>query len=738
MHTRQKIKSSRSEASRQEDVIHFSEIIGYLLAEKKTILLITGALFLVAVVRAYMAIPIYSTEAMLQIDQESRVIPGLEEVSQGVAKESELDIIKSRLIISEVVDDLNLTLSITPNYFPYIGAAIARHYHGDGVAEAPLQVLGAYAWGGEKLVLEQFDVTGVEDAYHATWQLIAEEDQGFQLKIRGRDVLSGRVGEQISVQFEGATITLRVAELAARPGHVFTISRLSRTGMVEGLRRSIGVQRTGRESGMVMISYQGTDAQRNVDIVNGVAEAYIRHNREIQTKQAARQLEFIEGQLPDLKARQDAAALALQEFQREVGSVNVTADIERSVAQLETLKNELKMLQWEKEKQQQSFAEEHPLTKSLNRRVEITGEQISALEMKLRKLPEREWEFLQKSREVKASTALYMNLLNKAQELRIVKAGMVGNARIIDRAEIQPWKVGPDRTKILATGLLAGLLLGILWALLRRLLRHGFGDPLRIGKETGLPLLATVPMTKNQQVVERLLRKKRRGATGKKPLLLAEEYHGDPAIEALRGFRTKIHSTMKARSQKVMLITAPLPENGASFFSSNYAALARGDRQRVLLVDGDMRQGKLHNAMDRQQSPGLADLIAGNATMEQVLHEIHANFYFISCGKRPRSPTDLLESERFDEIYRQLEERFDLVVFDMPPALPVTDAAILANRGARVFLLFRPRRARSAEILDTIAHFEQGGVRVDGLMANGVAIWQNSNLHEYRVEGDPE
>jgi len=708
----------------REDDIHFSEILAYLFAAKSTILWITAATLFIAAIQAYRAVPIYHTDAMLKIEKQQQGVPGLDAASQAFAAsgstQGEVDIIKSRLVIGEAVDELGLTYHVTPRYFPYIGSTIAGRFDGNGVAE-PLFGLDGYAWGGEVLTLDRFDISGPLAETSTVWRLIAQKEGGFILMNGEQKVLSGKAGESATADYQGAKINIRVSRLSARPGVSFIISRFPRIAAIDGLRERISVTQSGERyarSGMVTISMAGADPQAIVNSVNAVAKAYVKTNREGQAKEAEKKLDFIDSQLPTLKAKQDQAALELQKFQREAGSVNITLEIESKLTQVEALKNETELLQLQKEELQQNYAKKHPLLKTLARKIELIEERRGTLEQQLRNLPEKEWVYLQKRRDVEASTALYMNMLNTAQELSIAKAGMIGNVRIIDSAVIQPWNVESGRFRILFVGLISGLLLGIVWILLRRMLHRGIEDPRRLEQETGLPVFATIPHSEKQQKISSRINKpgKRGGPGGTR--LLAYEDDADMAIEALRSFRINMRFALKTAENNVVIITGPAPSVGKSFFASNYAAVSCREGQRVLLIDADMRKGHLHQYMGEAKSPGLSEMIAGDVTLDQAIHEIKDHFYFLSCGNRPPNPSELLETEDFQMLLEEANQKFDLVIIDTPPVLAVADASIIAHYGGKLFVLLRSGQHDINEIHSAISKFEKSGAKVTGLLIN--------------------
>ena len=724
----------------QENTIQFSEILAYLFEGKWTIASIAGVVFLYAVFKAYQVVPIYHTEAMLQIDSGGNDVPGLavsQSVGGGKSNEAVMEIIKSRRIIGEAVRDLGLIYHIAPRYYPYIGSMMAGRYHGEGLAK-PFLGLDEYAWGGEVLTLERFDISGALATASSAWQLSTGKNQDYMLSSNDKEVLSGKVGETAVADYMGSKIELLISQLTARPGVLFTISRSSTIGAIYSLSGGIIVTESGeswRKNGIVKISMSGTDPEDIVKKVNAVAEAYVRIKREQQTKEAEQKLKFIDGQLPFLKEKQDKAALELQKFQREAGSINITLEIENTLTQLEELKNEASAYQLEKEELQEKFTDEHPTLKTLSRKIELVEKNRKKLEKQLRELPEKEWIFLQKSRDVTASTELYMNMLNTAQELRIAKAGMLGNVEIIDPAVVQPWSVSSGKSRILLIGLISGLLLGIVWVLLRRMMHTGVEDPTVIENEIGIPVFATIPHSDNQhKILSKISERSEGGAKDNKTLLLAYEHDTDMAIEAMRSFRTNMRFALKTSEDNVIIITGPSPSIGKSFFSSNLAAVSCREGQRVLLIDADMRKGQLHKNMGVANLHGLSEVITGDMTLDQATHKVKEHFYFLSCGKRPPNPAELLETEAFHRLLEEANQTFDMVIIDTPPILAVTDASIIAQYGGKLFMLLRAGQHKMKEIAAAVSAIEKSGVKVTGLLLNDQKVSSAGYGYTYQYD----
>src|SRR5690554_7827481 len=228
-------------------------------------------------------------------------------------------------------------------------------------------------------------------------------------------------------------------------------------------------------------------------------------------------------------------------------------------------------------------------------------------------LPETHQELLRFFFNDTATTEIYTQMLNKSQELDVMRAGTVGNVRIIDEAAVdtsQPVKPKKGLVVLLAT--LLGAMLGVAIALLRHALNRGVENPDQI-EQIGLPVYASIPFSKDQETLER----RGKGVQGSN--LLASTNPADLSIEALRSLRTSLHFAMMEAKNNILMISGPSPGVGKSFVSANLAAIIAQAGQKVVLVDGDMRKGYLHKLIDRPAEPGLSGLLVNTHTLADVV-----------------------------------------------------------------------------------------------------------------------
>lgn len=729
------VKTKRNNRSEHDDrEIDLIDVIHHLYAHKRTILLTVLLLFSAALTYVFLATPIYRADTLLQVEERNTTIPGLDEISGMFGDQpkgsAEIVVIKSRRILGAAVDNLQLNYQVEPDYFPVFGKGVARRYSGEALAE-PFLGLDSYAWGGEDIKLQRFEIEGKLRNSSTNWRILAGEEGSFELlDADGNSVLLGKVGEFTQAKYRKSTIRLFVSLITARTGTAFIIEYSSRISTLDRLKESLYVTEAGKDSGMITLTLQGEDREKIIEILDEITNKYVRANVEQHSQEAEKILQFIDSQLPALKKRLDIAELALQDYQQTTGTVDLEFETQTTVTKLIELENKISELKLEETELSQRFTELHPSLRVIKKQIAQFEVEKRKIEQQLNTLPETEWEFIQKTRDVKVATELYVTLLNKGQELKVAKAGTVGNVRILDIAEAHDEPVKPKKAFILLLSILIGLLLGIGFVLMRRVFHRGVQDPDEIERETGLSVYATIP---HSDIEEQINSDTNRNTGDKRQELnlLAIRKNDELAIEAIRSFRTSMRFLLNTKEHKIVIIAGPSPGIGKSFVSANYAAVSASEGQRVLLIDADMRKGHLYNSLGTRKVPGLSEWITGEASTEEVIREVHSDLFFIPCGKRPPNPAELLATDRFKMLLKGAREKFDLVIIDTPPILAVTDASIIAQYGGQLFVVLRSGQHRMNEVKAAVSRFEKDGVSVAGILINDSPLMDGNSTNKY-------
>ncbi|TDK51665.1 polysaccharide biosynthesis tyrosine autokinase [Pseudomonas moraviensis] len=704
-----------------QDSIDLLGIFGSLIDQKWLIGALTGAFMVTGVAYAVLATPVYLANALVQVEPKKNDMLGFSDLNSMLGGQSpsvtEIGIIKSRAVIGKTVDDLRLDIDVTPNTFPLLGGFLSRRYRGDSETSVapPRFGLNSYAWGGERLEFTRLQLP--KDLLGKKLTLIAGEQQRFQLFDENDNLLAeGVAGEA----FANDGVEGQVAHLSANPGTYFQVVRNPRIVTIQGYQDALDISEQGKESGIIRLALASSDAAEAVKILNKIASLYVEQNVRRTSAEAAQSLAFLQSQLPQVKRDLAKASDALNAYQTHGKTVNISLETQSVLGQsvaLETRISELKMQQAELDRK---FTKQHPAYRALMTQIGELTQQQKSLEGKVQDLPATQQELLNLTRDVEVASQIYTQLLNKSQELDIVRAGAVGNVRLIDTADVDLTNpIKPKKPLIVLIATLLGAFVGVALVLLRKSLSRGLEGPEGI-EQLGLPVYASIPYSALQEEEDNKKGRARDGVD-KPAYLLALRNPTDLSIESIRSLRTCLHFAGLDSTNNRIMISGPSPQVGKTFVSSNLAAVMALSGQRVVLIDADMRKGHLHKTLNTPISNGLSDLLVKRCTLEQAINKVEVdNLHFISRGQVPPNPSELLMHANFRELLAELSERYDLVIIDTPPLLAVTDAAIVGREAGISLIVTRFGVNPAKEIELTIRRFAQNGIELKGAVFNGV------------------
>lgn len=702
-----------SQRQYHEDEIDLARLWGLLVDNRKLIAVVTAAALLLGVAYALLATPIYRADALLQVEKKQGGLPGFAEVSELFEQESsavgEIEILRSRMVIGEAARSLGMAVSLRRTGWPVLSRFTAP---APAFESGPLY--GAVTDSLTDIRVQEFMVP--ESLEGEAFELRPEAD-GFSLWYGGEEILRGRAGA-VAASADGR-VKLDISVFESRPDDRYELVRNSDLSAIGGIRRGLSVAEQGRNSGILSISFTGPSPARNRAILNAIAEAYLMQNIRRMSAEAEKSLEFLEQQLPEIRDNLEKAEQILNNYRLDSGSVDLTTETQQVLARLVALEAKENELLLQEKELGRLYTREHPAFRTLIQQQQAVRDEKARLNEQVKSLPETQQEILRMTRDVHVNQEIYVQMLNKTQELKVVRAGTVGNVRIIDHAATAPQPIKPRRGMIVALSLVLGGMLGVGAVLVRAAFFRGIETPGQI-EDTGLPVYATVPLSDQQvYLTDFLPGKLRRPAGASKTTVLALADPADLAVEALRSLRTSLHFAMMDASNHLLMISGPSPGIGKSFVAANLAVVLAQINSRVLLIDADMRKGRLHHDFNLSSKVGLSSWLSGQHTLEQVIQATPiSNLSFLARGEAPPNPAELLMHPRFSELLDQLAGRYDLIIVDTPPILAVTDAAIVGQYAGTSLMVARFGKNSVHEVEIARQRFSQNGVTIKGAILN--------------------
>ncbi len=699
-------------ASKDADEIDFGRLIGEFIDHRKLIISVTSLFTLIALIYAIFATPIYQADALIQVEQKqaNAILSNLSQMLHDSQPQSapEIALIQSRMILGKTVDDLNLQARVKQKYFPILGRGFAR-LAGDKPGNISVSRLYMPGNGEDEPKI-----------------LLTVRDKN-NFSVHSDDfTITGKVGELIDEK----GISLKIDEIDAKPGTEFVIGYVSKLKAITDLQEGLNVTDQGKDTGILTLSLTGDDPVLIERIINSISDNYLAQNIARQAAQDAKSLEFLSKQLPQVRSDLDEAEGKLNQYRRQSDSVDLSLEAKAVLDQIVNVDNQLNELTFRESEISQLYTKEHPTYKALMEKRKTLQDEKAKLNKRVSAMPETQQEILRLSRDVESGRAVYMQLLNRQQELNIAKSSAIGNVRIIDNAVTQPKPVKPKKMFIVLIGIILGGITSSALVLVRVFLRRGIETPEQL-EELGINVYASIPLaeTFTKSVVQKKGWSKK--STDEIQGFLAVDNPADLAIEAIRGLRTSLHFAMMEARNNVLMISGASPNAGKTFVGSNLAAVISQTGKKVLFIDTDMRKGYTHRLFNESNSNGLSDILSGKVEINKGIKKIaSADFDFISRGMAPPNPAELLMHKRFGELLNWASENYDIVILDTPPILAVTDAAVIGHYVGTTLLVARFELNTAKEIEVSVKRFEQAGVSVKGCILNGV-IKKASSYYGY-------
>lgn len=693
--------TTKKPATPDSDEIELRRLIGELIDHRKLIIAITIGFTVLSVLYALLATPIYQADALIQVEQKkgNAILSSLSQMLPDGQPQSapEIALLQSRMILGKTVDDLNLQVQVRPKYFPLVGRGLAR-------------IMGDRPGN---IAISRIYLPSRDDDESVPKVILTVKDDKHYL-VEGDDFsANGTVGKLLNEN----GISLLVNSIDAKPGDKFTVSQLTRLKAITDLQETFSVADQGKDTGMLELTLSGDDPELISRILDSISQNYLTQNIDRQAAQDAKSLEFLNVQLPKVRSDLDIAEDKLNAYRKQKDSVDLTMEAKSVLEQIVNVDNQLNGLTFREAEISQLYTKEHPTYKALMEKRHILQEEKSKLNKRVSSMPATQQEVLRLSRDVESGRAVYLQLLNRQQELNIAKSSAIGNVRIIDNAITEPDPVKPKKVLVVAIGFILGLFVAISLVLIKVFLRRGIESPEQL-EEIGVNVYASVPVS---EWLAKNSRKSKQLRKNESDVLLAVENPADLAVEAIRSLRTSLHFAMMEAKNNVLMISGASPSAGKTFISSNLAATIALTGKKVLFIDADLRKGYVHKMFGHKQDKGLSEILAGQVAAERVIEKVTGSvFDYIGRGQIPPNPAELLMHPRFEKLLEWATQLYDLIIIDTPPILAVTDAAIIGRYAGTALLVARFEVNTAKEIEVSMKRLEQSGVIVKGCILNGV------------------
>lgn len=682
--------------------------------------------------------PSFKSDALIQIDETSQNLSGL---GTNIAEllppddssvQAQIKLIRSRMVLEPVVDLLHLGIRLNDPAVNKIDR-IRNNRTNVQINSADGVVLET---SDGRVQVSEFNVT--EDYLDKPFTLL-RTNTGFVLS-SGSEKFKGQLNKAHRFTGKNGLIEITVNELPTGE-HSIDITKQSLQITTDSINSALSVVEEGTKTGMIELSLSGLNQKQVSLILEHIVLSYSAQDQTRSSEQTIKTIEFMKKQIPALKQKLKESEAIFNKFRENSGTIDVAQEASILLSENAGLDTQISELKLKRADITTYYTNEHPLVIQINEQLSVLNARKQQIDNTISALPEVQREFLTLSEDVNIDREIYLTILKNYEQLKIVKAGEVSDARIIDLPINTNRTITPKKQLIMMLSTLAGALLGVLLVFIMHLLRNVVKDPERIESKTGVPVIATIPRS---AVLSRL-------STNKKaaPRMLAHVDNSSLSYEAIKSLRTKLILSMPAvtpgsQKAKVLLLTGESPGVGKSLISANLAEVFAQLNKKVLLIDADMRMGELHKVFGMSQYDGLADyLLLDDSSLQlnqlsksadaQIMNDVSdfsiENFIhssgvdhidFMPRGKHPSDPESLLISEKFDTLLTGLKSQYDYIIIDSPPLLAASDAMVLAQHADKVLMVTRYDDSMEKQLIYAVKQMHESDIQVDGIILNDV------------------
>lgn len=684
-----------------DDTIDLRELFLTLLTQWK---LIISCIFLVMICAIfYLKITknVYSVDAKIQlVDNKQNGLASLSPqlaslgslagINLGGSQQSiqtEIEILKSRSILTKTIQDLNLDVQIKPEQSLFQKIINKDQFRTDYRGNE-IQIFNIETF----FSIHKFIVP---PKYIDQVLILSFHGKNFTLteKKTGLNVLTGSLNQkQTSNAWDVSIFSKQPLE------GQYLIQKQSMLNAFNTLLAHFKADELAKQTGIIGVNYEGTDKNHIIKVLNHILKTYLNQNLATKSAEKEKTLSFLDQQLPLLKSNLEQAEQKFNTFRETHGTIDIQQEsalyLKQSV-ELETQKVQLEQKQAELAAQ---YTPQHPMMQEINAQIGVFNKKINELNSALKKLPNTQSQYLQYYRDVQVQTQLYTNLLGTYQSLSLAKAGETETLRVLDYP-VEPIKpIKPRKLIILALSIIIGGFIGVLIALMRNMLKTGVRNRDEIEQALGIKTYVELPKIAKK---------------------------ADEQLQALKTFIPTLTFKLQQQPHNIMLISSIIPDQNQSIIVQHLALYLSQTGKKVLLIDSDLYRGQLDRLFNSTIKLGLAEYLRGQANLDQVIvNTTSPNLSLIGRGQGSDEVSIACHQTHFAQLIQQVRAQYDYIILNAAPVLATSDCLTLAQFTGFNLCLVQYAQTQLKDIELAKSYFENAGLEIDGLILDQVPAYQ--------------
>ncbi len=704
-------------ADADADAIDLAAILDILIDGKWNLILAICFSFFIGMSLAYTSTPIYKTDALIQVEKKknSFSVPGElgELISPNASSQAEIALILSRSNLLKTVDKYNLNILVSQHYDSFLKDLYDRVLKNKAIIN-----------------IEQFDLSSHPEQTDLMLKFI--DKNNYVLLTSDDEIILQGQSEQL-IENNGNKIQLSYSNI--EKNDVFFLKRISDFDAISMLRSDLTISEQGSDTGVLNLSLQGTDPEKIKNVLNNIITDFFNQNINRHSEEIEKSLAFLKDNIPEVRKVLDLSEQKLNNYRQAHDSVDLGLEAKSVLDLMIQIESELNDVELKLLEVKRNFTPKHPAYIEVENKKALLLREKEKLANQTKNLPQKQQEILRLTRDVEVSQQIYVQLLNRSQELEILKAATVGNIRVIDYAVAHKMPIKPRKHLIIILSVLLGGIFGLGVILVRAAFNKGIDNPKDI-EAIGIPVLTCIPKSALQTDIKRS--NVDHAYLPARMQLLSETDPEELAIEAIRSLRTNLHFTLKKANNNIIMISSPSPGVGKSFITANLANTFVKMGKSVLVIDADLRKGTIHKYFGLNADVGLTDYLHEKIDKVKLIKITGIEgLDVITRGQIYPQPSEMLSSDRFYSLLAYLSEQYDHIIIDSPPVLAVTDPSIIGAYAGISLLVGRFEKTTLNEIELARNVFLKDGIHINGFVLNFIekkAKLKNNQYGYYRYE----
>ena len=479
---------------------------------------------------------------------------------------------------------------------------------------------------------------------------------------------------------------------------------------------------------LISIIVTSNDPAKTRDMANKIAEVFLEEHLKHRNKQARQIRTFIEQQMNDVEKNLRNAEEKVKQFREKEAVTGAAVSLGSELA---SLRSELADLLTK-------ATEMHPDV------IRIKG-QIQRMQEQLKLLPASELEFARLSRDVGIHEGLYRMLRSRFEEAKIAEASQTSDAILVSPALKPRIPIRPNKKFALIMGMTIGAMMSLILAFVTENLDTSIGTIEDVESLLKVPVLVIIPSVKAEEREGQPwwrrhspFSKKSKHQSRKENIRIALLVHLKPLSQIAEAYRLLRTNLKISEDRRIFLITSCGPREGKTTILIGLAITLAQMGTKTLLVDTDLRRPSIHKLFGIDKEPGLSEIITASVKWQDTVKNLTDimmgdmrfddvlqspgldNLNIITSGHVTSSPSELLSSKAMTSLIAELKDNYEVVLFDTPPALSITDAAILAPKAQGVILAYEMGRTARNALLRAKIQLESVGANVLGTVLNHI------------------